>query len=171
MEAWMNKLGRLSGIAAAGLVLLSSTELVKANPLMGPSRSHEYVTIGSDRGGYVIKYALRMLKWRKSGTSLRFAGRCESACTIYLALPSDQTCIVPGASFRFHAPYGAGTKKDNRIALSYMLNSYPGWVRSWIRSRGGLTRQLISMDYGYASKHMRACVSQTAELTKKNTKS
>ncbi len=151
-------------LAAAGVALFSYTQPAFASPLTAPSRSHQYVTVGSDRGGYVIKYAVRMLKWRESGTPLRFTGRCESACTIYLALPSHQTCIAPGASFRFHAPYGAGTQNGNRIALSYMLNSYPGWVRSWIKSKGGLSRQLISMDYKYASKFMRTCGAQTVEL-------
>src|SRR5687768_12366704 len=108
MEAWMSRSRRVLAIATAAIALLSGTQLATANPLMGPSRSHGYVTVGSDRGGYVIKYALRMLKLRKSGTSLRFTGRCESACTVYLALPSNQTCIASGASFRFHAPYGAG---------------------------------------------------------------
>lgn len=167
----MIRLGRLLAVGAVGIALLSSTQMTTAGPFIGPSRSQGYVTIGSDRGGYVIKYALRMLKLRKSGTPVRFAGRCESACTLYLALPSNQTCIAPGVSFRFHAPYGARTQQGDRFALSYMLSSYPGWVRSWIKTKGGLSRQLITMNYGYASRYMRSCRSQSAEVSGRNVKS
>jgi hypothetical protein len=168
----MNNRGRILAFATAGIALLTSTQLASANPLTGPSRSHGYVTIGGDRGGYVVQYALRVLKLRKSGTPLRFTGRCQSACTIYLALPRRQTCISPGASFSFHAPYGGGSG-GNRIALSYMLNSYPSWVRNWINKWGGLSRKLITMDYAYASKFMRTCGSQTAglDVTRKSKKS
>src|SRR5262245_51845638 len=53
------------------------------------------VSIGSDRGGYVVNYGLRMLRWRQNGTKVRFSGSCQSACTMYLGLASSQTCISP----------------------------------------------------------------------------
>jgi hypothetical protein len=62
------------------------------------------VTIGNERGGYVVDYAVRMVELRESNVDVRFSGHCKSACTIYLALPQDQTCIAPGASFTFHKP-------------------------------------------------------------------
>jgi hypothetical protein len=114
------------------------------------------VSIGSDAGGVVIQYGLRMLRWRSSGTRVRFTGACRSACTIYLGLAASQTCISPGASFGFHSPFGA-TGRGNAVAQSFMMRNYPGWVRSWIRSQGGLNSQIKTMSYGYASRFMRPC--------------
>jgi hypothetical protein len=158
----MVKSGHILPVIAAGVVLSMGAELAHSAPLLGPSRNHNYHRIGSDRGGYVVQYALRMLKLKQSGKPVQFGGRCQSACTVYLALPRSQICISPGASFGFHAPYGAGTN-GNRVARNYMLNSYPGWVRSWIGSRGGLSSRLITMDYAYASKFMRTCGVATAQ--------
>jgi hypothetical protein len=158
----MVRSGRILSAIAAGIVLSLGAQLAHSAPLFGPSRQQNYVRIAGDRGGYVVQYALRMLKLQQSGKLVQFAGRCDSACTIYLALPRSQTCISPGASFRFHAPYGAGSR-GNHFARMYMLNSYPGWVRSWINSKGGLSSRLITMDYAYASKFMRTCATTTAQ--------
>ena len=114
------------------------------------------INISGDRGGYLMAYALKMMKLGQSKTPVQFTGSCDSACTLYLALPRNQVCISSGATFNFHLPYGA-TPSGNRMAASYMLNSYPAWVRNWIRGRGGLTSQLISMDYAHASRFMPTC--------------
>ena len=119
------------------------------------------VSIGSDRGGVVINYGLRMLRWRQNGTRVRFSGSCQSACTLYLGLASAQTCISPGASFSFHSPFGASSR-GNRVAQAFMMRNYPGWVRSWIRSQGGLSGSMKTMGYGYASRFMKPCGSAVA---------
>jgi hypothetical protein len=162
MEDSMVRSGRILSVVAAGLMLSMGGQLANSAPLFGPSRSQNYQRIGSDRGGYVVQYALRMLKLKQSGKPVQFGGKCQSACTIYLALPRSQTCISPGASFGFHAPYGSNAS-GNRFARIYMLNSYPGWVRGWISSRGGLSSRVITMDYAYASKFMRICGTTTAQ--------
>jgi hypothetical protein len=118
------------------------------------------VAIGSDRGGVVIQYGLRMLRWRQNGTRVRFSGACQSACTLYLGLASRQICIAPGASFGFHSPFGA-TGRGNAIAQSFMMRNYPGWVRSWIRGQGGLSSSIKTMGYGYASRFIEPCGSST----------
>jgi hypothetical protein len=121
------------------------------------------INISGDRGGYLMVYALRKMKLGQSRTPVQFTGSCDSACTLYLGLPRHQVCITPGASFNFHLPYGA-TPSGNRIATNYMLNSYPVWVRSWIRGRGGLTSQLKSMDYTQASRFMPTCKVASSKL-------
>src|SRR5215208_1268673 len=162
MEAAMIKLGRILPVIATGVMLSMGVQHAHSAPLFGPSRSKNYQRIGSDRGGYVVQYALRMLKLKQSGKPVQFAGSCQSACTIYLALPPSQTCISRGASFGFHAPYGS-TPSGNRMARMYMLKTYPGWVRSWISSRGGLSSRVITMNYAYASKFMKPCGTATAQ--------
>src|SRR5215212_8574963 len=119
----MVKSGRILSVITAGVVLCMGAEIAQSAPLFGPSRSQNYQRIGGDRGGYVVHYALRMLKLKQSGRPVQFAGSCFSACTIYLALPPSQTCISPGTSFGFHAPYGS-SPSGNRMARLYMLKSY-----------------------------------------------
>lgn len=150
----MGKIYRSFAVAAA-LVTISLE--VNAAPLW---RS-DVITISNDRGGQLITYALRMKKLEKYGTLTRFRGSCDSACTLYLALPRAQTCLLPGATFGFHLPYGA-SNAGNRIAARYMQRLYPSWVRSWIQRKGGLSRNLKRMDYEYASKHIRLCKIRTA---------
>jgi hypothetical protein len=97
-----------------------------------------------------------MARLKEAGRSLRFAGRCDSACTLFLALPRAKTCVSPGASFGFHLPYGA-SRRGNQMAAQYLLSSYPGWVRSWIAEQGGLSGQIKTMSYAYASQFLPTC--------------
>ena len=62
------------------------------------------VEIGNDSGGFVAEYAIRLYEMREARQKVRFVGVCDSACTLYLALPAEQTCITKGTYFRFHAP-------------------------------------------------------------------
>ena len=116
----------------------------------------QVIAVRDDRGGRVINYTLQMMKFRDSGTKLEFAGRCDSACTVYLALPRNQTCVSPGAMFGFHAPFAA-TPEASQRAQNYLLENYPDWVKSWIVGRGGLTKNIMIMDYSYASKFLDKC--------------
>ena len=162
--------GLLASVVLAGCSSLAS--LGDATDLLGnaPPRTDQAfhqpalqtapreLTIGNDRGGYVATYALRMVRLRDNGTFLRFAGHCESACTLFLALPTNQTCIARGASFRFHAPLGP-SRIANERALTYLLNTYPAWVKNWIASKGGLTPRVITLGYDQASQYMQSCES------------
>lgn len=113
-------------------------------------------TVRSDHGGVILSYAMRVNRYRESGTPVRFDGRCDSACTLYLSLPRSQTCIAPGASFGFHLPFGSSSEGD-REAAKYLLRQYPSWVRSWIRSKGGLSRTLKRMSYSHARRFLPRC--------------
>ena len=114
------------------------------------------VTVRNDNGGTIVRYATTIARLRASGETVRIVGRCDSACTLYLGLPSRQLCIGRGVYFRFHAPRSP-SEQAAKVARSYMMKKYPGWVRSWIRSKGGLSRTLITMDYGYARAFIRTC--------------
>jgi len=114
------------------------------------------VDIGDDRGGFVADYALRMFDFMTSRKRVRFVGSCASACTLYLALPSSQTCVEAGASFRFHAPL-APTQRAAQAVKAFMMREYPRWVQTWIQEQGGLTDRLVTMDYSYVSQHVKRC--------------
>lgn len=104
----------------------------------------------------MIRYTLRMLQLKKARAKILFDGPCSSACTIFLALPRRKTCVTRTASFRFHRAYGA-TPRGNNLATDTLMRNYPDWVRRWISANGGLTGNLKTMDYAYASKYMRPC--------------
>ena len=119
------------------------------------------VSISNNSGGTIAEFAIDAADYRSSGTLVKFTGRCDSACTLFLSLPSSQTCVSSGAIFRFHAPFGVSARAQ-RTAQAYLMAKYPGWVRSWIKSKHGLTNQLISMNSSYASQFMRSCDSIVA---------
>jgi hypothetical protein len=113
-------------------------------------------TIRNDTGGYIAVYNTRLAQYIKYGTQIKIAGRCDSACTIYLALPANQICITKQAAFGFHAASARSTKTKN-MATKFLLGKYPQWVKNWINSNGGLSNRLITMKYDYAKNFMRSC--------------
>lgn len=132
----------ISIIAAVTVLVSCSTSLSKP--------------IYDDRGGNVLKYALDVKKAEKTGTRHEFHGRCSSACTLYLSLPSDKICVSPKATFGFHKAWGADPDQ-NKMATAYMVKKYPGWVRKWVSDSGGLTADMKYMPASYAAKYIGWC--------------
>lgn len=150
-EGIMKAASFLSGLPLAAAILAGAT-LVSLNT----ASARPVIQISNNSGGQIAQYALRVSSARQNGAKVVFAGRCDSACTLYLSLPKGRTCIRPGAAFGFHLPYGASAR-NNKVAAKYMLRKYPSWVRSWISSKGGLTPGLKTMGYGYASRFIPKC--------------
>ncbi len=105
--------------------------------------AHAYI----DHGGKVWSYALRT----KSPAHINYT--CMSACTLRLANP--RTCVGPRAVFVFHAPFNAG--RHNARIGRWMMGLYPPPIRSWIRSRGGLTSRPIVLRGAALRARVRAC--------------
>lgn len=78
------------------------------------------------KGGRTKDFAVDVQRYRQSGEQFRITGHCQSACTMFLALPN--VCIEPGARLLFHAG-------DNATATSRMMNSYNGKLRSYLTSK------------------------------------
>ncbi len=114
------------------------------------------IVISADQGGSVVKYAQRVSIARHNKTQVKFKGKCQSACTMFLSLPKNQACISRGASFTFHRAFGA-SRDMNEWATQYMLKNYPDWVVRWINQNGGLSRKLLQMNYSYASQYLPTC--------------
>lgn len=139
-------------IAVCAATLVFGSTGVKADVSV-PMRPTVYAT---GPGGSVIEYARRVSNARIGGHVVRITGRCESACTLFLAMPPSRVCLSRGSSFTFHLPYGA--RADfNTWAANYMMQSYPQWVRSYIQAHGGLSHRLLRMDYAYASRFLPTC--------------
>ena len=112
--------------------------------------------MNDDNGGIVIDYAIRMLQLKKAGTPVRVSGSCMSACTLILALPAEQICVTEQASFGFHRPYG--TSGDGiQTAKDYLYDSYPVWVKAWLRQRGGLSAAMKVMNFSFTKKFLKVC--------------
>ena len=138
------------------IVLATFSALVLAACSQASGASTSAARIGSDRGGEIITYAMRVAELKSADRDVRFSGACDSACTLHLSLPRSKTCVSAGASFGFHLPYGS-SPKNNQVAANYLMRSYPGWVRSWIAARGGLSGNMKRMDFAYASQHLPVC--------------
>jgi hypothetical protein len=144
--------------AASFLVSLTINE-VSAAPSdsdYSPSPLSPSVSISNNKGGVILNYMTKLHQYRKNNVLVKFNGRCDSACTLYLSLPREQTCISRKASFRFHLPMHP-SPKTARAAHGFMLRQYPEWVRTWIEQQGGLTRKLKTMNYTYASRFIPPC--------------
>lgn len=155
-----NRFKLLSAVLAGSLVfsgMFAGSASARKEDFPLPERSVGSVSIFSNSGGSIGLFALRAAKLRESRTPVRFTGRCDSACTLLLSLPSSQTCVSEGAVFRFHAPKHPSAKAA-RYAKDYMMRKYPRWVQAWIGRNRGLSNRLITMDYKYASRYLRTCV-------------
>ena len=117
------------------------------------------VHIHQDLGGSVVAYARKVSLIRKKGRMVQISGRCDSACTLFLALPPSQICINPGASFGFHRAYGS-TKFMNDWGTQYLQKSYPKWVNNWLRRKGGLNNSVKRVSFATASRHVARCESR-----------
>jgi hypothetical protein len=143
------------------LVLAIATVATFASPTKAQN-SASIVLISADHGGNIIEYALQAAEYKKDKTNLRVVGLCDSACTMYLTLPAEQLCVAPTSQFRFHAPLAANDRA-RKSAQDFLMAKYPRWVRDWIKYNGGLTTQLIAMDYGTSSKFLATCESVVAQ--------
>lgn len=144
-----------TGILA--LSMFASTAANAASPQWAEDQPvARIVTISADHGGRIVNYAIKISRIRREAGYVRFDGRCDSACTLYLGLSAAHTCVTPQAAFGFHLPFGV-SQHAAATAARYMLGQYPGWVREWIAARGGLTHGLKTMPYSYARRHMPAC--------------
>ena len=146
----------LAGACFAGAGANAENTVPAGEETLPHQSSQKSVSIFNNSGGMIVLFALKVAEYRDAGTLVKFSGRCDSACTLFLSLPKQQTCINRGAYFRFHAP-SARSSRSERSAQAFMMTKYPDWVRSWIQGKGGLSSRLFRMDYAYASRFIPGC--------------
>jgi hypothetical protein len=101
----------------------------------------------SSPGGQVGPFIDLFDKVRASGERVVIDGPCLSACTLVLSVvPSERICVTRRAVLGFHA--ARSIDRRGRVyaepeASKLVLEAYPGPVRDWIVSRGGLTKRLL----------------------------
>jgi hypothetical protein len=105
------------------------------------------VRILASPGGAVGPFITLFERVNASGERVVIDGPCLSACTLVLSMvPNDRICVTRRAVLGFHAARSIDTR--GRIyaepeASEAVLAAYPPPVRSWIRSRGGLSSRLL----------------------------
>jgi hypothetical protein len=156
-------MGRLAQLFRTGAIAGAVLICFGASGFASPWQNGIY-TVRNDPGGYVIDYAIKLKQLEMSQHRVRFDGRCDSACTVFLSLPKSRICVTPGARFGFHLPYGS-SPRGNQVAANYLLNSYPAWVRAWLNANGGLSHRLKVMRYEHASRFIEPCAAAPRQLT------
>jgi hypothetical protein len=134
-------------ILGSALILTACAEFVEVSPL---------VVIWGDHGGYVDEYAEREIAWRHAGVKIVIAGRCASACTLYLHSPT--ACVLPTAEFMFHVAYAGvplpggvlGMGRSDSYGTKFLYDAYPAGVRAFIDTHGGMRREPLQMTYAEA---------------------
>lgn len=121
--------------------------LAAAIMLAGLHACHATVRIAGDHGGLIDTYVERYERLRSSGETVIIDGLCASSCTIVLgAVTADKICVTSKAALGFHAAWDLSRKGraiTNPDATNFLYSMYPGPVRRWIATRGGLRAQLI----------------------------
>lgn len=98
-------------------ICLSAMVLCLAAPALAAS-STPY-----GKGGKTKDFASDVDRYRRSGELFRISGHCQSACTMFLALPN--VCVEPSARLLFHGG-------ENATATRRMTNSYNSRLRSYL---------------------------------------
>lgn len=110
-----------------------------------PARAE--IRILESPGGQVGPFLDLFEQVRQSGERVVIDGPCLSACTLVLSMvPSDRICVTRRAVLGFHAARSVdrrGRTYAEPEASQLVLQTYPAGVRTWIRSRGGLSSRLL----------------------------
>jgi hypothetical protein len=119
------------------------------------------VRILSSPGGQVGPFLDLFEQVNRSGERVVIDGPCLSACTLVLSMvPSDRICVTRRAVLGFHAARSIdrrGRTYAEPEASRLVLDAYPGPVRNWIVSRGGLTSHLLLLRGRELAAMYRSC--------------
>jgi hypothetical protein len=126
---------------------LARTALLAALLCAGLMPVRAEIRILGSPGGQVGPFLDLFDRVRESGELVVIDGPCLSACTLVLSVvPNDHICVTRRAVLGFHAARSIdrrGRLYAEPEASEAVLEAYPGPVRDWIRSRGGLSSRLL----------------------------
>jgi hypothetical protein len=117
--------------------------------ITGMAASSATVRIRDDSGGQIGEYLAKFRALRLSGERVEIDGVCASACTMLLGtIPRNRICVTPQAVLEFHSawdPTPSGGETTSVAGNQILWSTYPGQVRKWITSHGGLHSQIIEL--------------------------
>jgi hypothetical protein len=107
--------------AFVGVVMVS---LLASVPALAAGSSLPYA-----RGGRTESFETIVQQYNQSGEPFRIEGRCNSACTMFLAIRN--VCVVGSAQLGFHSGHDRyGNLRP--AATNRMLNSYNAKLRAYV---------------------------------------
>ena len=103
--------------------------------------------ITDDVGGRIGTYVDTYAAVRSSGERVVIDGVCLSACTLVLGIvPRERICVTRRATLGFHAawmPGPEGRPVHSAVGTQALWELYPGNVRRWLKTKGGLSKKMI----------------------------
>lgn len=109
-------------LLATSLGLIAGLDLARA----------EGSNLGYGRGGRFSDYDGTVHQFNASGERFRIRGRCQSACTLFLAIKN--VCIEPSARLMFHAGNSGGLISPS--ATLHMMRAYNPRLRAYLEAGG-----------------------------------
>jgi hypothetical protein len=109
------------------------------------------VDVLDEHGGLLMAYQLQWANLAAQKVNVRIVGPCVSACTVLMGyIPRKDICVMPKASFGFHAA-------TMQFATNDLWRAYPPDIRAWITQHGGLTSQLIWLQAPHIYRFFKRC--------------
>jgi hypothetical protein len=84
---------------------------------------------GYGMGGWFTRYDPIVAKYNASGELFRIEGRCQSACTLFLAIKN--VCIEQDARLMFHGGHG-GKGEISASSTAHMRRAYKPGLRRYL---------------------------------------
>ena len=112
---------RLEGCRATGAIVAGLIAVFLCSPVARAEGSN----LGFGLGGRLSDYDGTVHQYNASGERFRIRGRCQSACTLFLAIKN--VCIERSAQLRFHAG-------SSPISTARMLGAYNGKLRNYLNA-------------------------------------
>ena len=122
--AWgqmMQSSSHIEGWRAAGVTVAA----LLAAFLSAAAAKAEGSNLGYGSGGSLRDYNGTVQQYNASGERFRIRGRCQSACTLFLAIKN--VCIERSAVLRFHAG-------SSPVATARMIEAYNARLRSYLNA-------------------------------------
>lgn len=111
-----------------------------ALPIAPMAQNIAPLQVRNDPGGSLVARLREIHDLRMAGRPVEIrSGFCNSACTLYLSLPT--TCVTRETSFGFHGPSssvpGLGLSAEEFEYWSkLMADHYPAMIRTWFLQEG-----------------------------------
>jgi hypothetical protein len=119
------------------------------------------IVIRNDPGGLISHHVAEFSRIRDAGDRVVIDGQCYSACTLVLGMiPRERLCVTQRARLGFHAAWAYapdGSTVASPMGNQQLWGAYPPEIRSWISSRGGLTKKLSVLRGRELTSMYRAC--------------
>lgn len=139
----------VTGLLTALKVLAAAALVLATFAAPGPALAYNVAVVRNDPGGSVEQRLATIRQYRASGTRIEIRGRCDSACTMLLGLPT--ACVAPQSRIGFHGPqsqyYGISLAPQEFERWSnVMADHYPAQIRSWfLREARHTTMGIITL--------------------------